>query len=175
VKPSLIQPNVKRVIPWEERFIMSEEIKAYIAGFLDGDGCLMAQLIKRKGYKFGFQIRLSLVFYQHKQNIRHLEWLKSLLKTGYIRTRNDNMAEYTIVGIMPVITVVHKILPYLRLKKKQAQNLLLFEKIPPKPSKKQFISFCQLVDNTAKYNFSKKRKNFTPQVLKYLTENNLSP
>jgi len=175
VEPYLGLPNTKRVIPWEERLIMPEEVKAYIAGFLDGDGCLMAQLVKREENKFGFQIRLSLVFYQHVQNIKHLEWLKSLLKDGYIRKRNDNMAEYTIVGIKPVIKVIDEILPYLRLKKKQAQNLLLFKEMASKPSKEQFIKFCKLVDNTAKYNFSKKRKIFTPQVLRYLDDNNLSP
>ena len=154
---------------------MSEETKAYIAGFLDGDGCLVAQLIKRTGYRFGFQIRLSIVFYQHVQNIHHLKWLKSLFKCGYIRTRKDNMAEYTIVGIPVVIKTIRQILPYLRLKKKQAQNLLKFERISKKPSKEEFIRFCRLVDNTVQYNFSKKRKNFTPEVLKHLAEINLSP
>ena len=153
---------------------MPEEIKAYVAGFLDGDGCLMAQLVKRKGYKFGFQIRLSVVFYQHVQNIKHLEWLKSVLKKGYIRKRNDQMAEYTIVGIKDVIRVISMILPHLRLKRQQAKNLLKFGKLPLKPTENQFIKYCKLVDETAKYNFSKKRKIFTQQVREYLANNNFS-
>ncbi len=153
---------------------MPEETKAYIAGFLDGDGCLMAQLVKRKGYRYGFQIRLSIVFYQHVQNVKHLEWLKSILKKGYIRKRNDQMAEYTIVGIKDVIEVLTKILPYLRLKRQQAKNLLKFSKLPSRPTKHQFIDFCHLVDETAKYNFSKKRKIFTQQVVEYLANNNFS-
>ncbi len=153
---------------------MPEETKAYIAGFLDGDGCLMAQLVKRNGYKFGYQIRLSIVFYQHEQNVKHLEWLKSVLKKGYIRIRNDQMAEYTIVGINDVIKIIERILPHLRLKRKQANNLLKFDKLPSRPTKDQFIKFCRLVDETAKYNFSKKRKIFTQQVIEYLANNNLS-
>ena len=43
---------------------MNDEEKSYIAGFLDGDGSIMAQLVKRKGYKLGFQVRTSIVFYQ---------------------------------------------------------------------------------------------------------------
>ena len=35
---------------------------AYIAGFLDGDGCIMLQLVPRKGYVLGYQIRASIVF-----------------------------------------------------------------------------------------------------------------
>lgn len=31
----------------------------YWAGFLDGDGSIFAQLIPRKDYKWGFQVRVS--------------------------------------------------------------------------------------------------------------------
>ncbi len=41
---------------------MSDEDKAYIAGFLDGDGSIMAQLVFRKDYRLGYQIRVSIVF-----------------------------------------------------------------------------------------------------------------
>ena len=103
---------------------MPEKTKAYIAGFLDGDGCLMAQLVKRPGYIRGFQIRLSMVFYQKQQNIKHLEWLKSKLKHGYVRVRNDGMAEYTIVGFNHVSSVLTIICPHLMLKRKLAKLIL---------------------------------------------------
>jgi hypothetical protein len=48
--------------------IISSTTKSYIAGFLDGDGCVMFQIIKRKDYQYGFQIRASLVFYQKTIN-----------------------------------------------------------------------------------------------------------
>lgn len=37
---------------------------AYIAGFLDGDGSILAQLVRRTDYRLGFQIRVSITFYQ---------------------------------------------------------------------------------------------------------------
>ena len=40
------------------------EQKAYIAGFLDGDGCINAQIVKRPDYKLQFQIRVTLTFFQ---------------------------------------------------------------------------------------------------------------
>jgi hypothetical protein len=43
---------------------MSNEDKAYIAGFMDDDGSIMAQLINRKDYKLRYQILVSCVFYQ---------------------------------------------------------------------------------------------------------------
>ena len=38
--------------------------KVYIAGFLDGNGSILAQLVKSKDYKYGFTVRISIVFYQ---------------------------------------------------------------------------------------------------------------
>ena len=37
---------------------------AYIAGFLDGDGSIFFQLIRKNDYRLGFQIRPSVAFYQ---------------------------------------------------------------------------------------------------------------
>lgn len=45
---------------------LSKEQKAYIAGFLDGNGCILAQIVKRDQYKYKHTIRLSVVFYQKK-------------------------------------------------------------------------------------------------------------
>jgi hypothetical protein len=154
---------------------MSKLLLAYIAGFLDGDGCLMAQLVRHKDYIYGYQIRLSLVFYQKLQNIGHLAWLKKYFKDGYIRDRKDGMAEYTIVGVKPVAEILKKIKPYLRLKKKQAELLLKISRITRKPKLKEFIRFCRLVDESAKYNYSKKRKITSASVQKYLTEHKIIP
>eukprot|EP01047_Picozoa_sp_COSAG01_P000436 COSAG01_NODE_8_length_44037_cov_102.614593_10_plen_59_part_00 len=40
------------------------EEKAYIAGFLDGDGSINAQIVQRKDYVLKFQIRVSVTFFQ---------------------------------------------------------------------------------------------------------------
>ena len=41
---------------------------AYIAGFLDGDGSIMTQIVKNESYKYGYTIRISIVFYQKTSN-----------------------------------------------------------------------------------------------------------
>jgi hypothetical protein len=64
------------VIPREELMIMknilnkrlTELDKAYLAGFLDGDGSIVSQIVKDKGRKYGFYIRISVCFYQSTQN-----------------------------------------------------------------------------------------------------------
>lgn len=156
---------------------MKKEELAYIAGFLDGDGCIMLQLIYRKDYILGYQIRASIVFYQKRQYRYFLEEIKEKLIYGYIRERNDNMVEYTIVGFEPVSKVLKLLFPYLKLKKKQAQLALeIIDKIPKqaKTSNKVKIGARLLmelsfeVDKFASLNYSKKRTNTSKQVKEFL-------
>jgi hypothetical protein len=72
---------------------------AYIAGFLDADGSIISQIVKNETYKYGFIIRISIVFYQKSVNHWLLIILKDILNYGTIRKRNDGMSEYTIVSI----------------------------------------------------------------------------
>ncbi len=155
---------------------MSNEELAYIAGFLDGDGCVMAQLVRRKDYIYGYQIRTSVVFYQKSRNQKILHWLKSRLKIGYIRHRNDDMTEYTIVGLKEVAGVLKTLLPYLRLKQKLSEQVLkLIKAHPKKMTPEELVRLSTLVDNTAKFNYSKKRTNTSETVRLYLKQANLIP
>ena len=158
--------TIRRAIPREE--MMDKRLLAYIAGFLDGDGCIMAQLVRRKDYLYGYQIRLSIVFYQKDKYRSHLEWLKSQLKCGYIRNRNDQMTEYTIVGIKDVAKTLRKLLPHLHLKKDLTKLILQIAKIPRKPNPKQLLNYAKLVDASAKFNYSKKRKNWASTIEEFL-------
>ena len=38
----------------------------YIAGFLDGDGCVLAQIVRGSDYKYKHTIRVSITFFQKK-------------------------------------------------------------------------------------------------------------
>lgn len=149
---------------------MQEKELSYIAGFLDGDGCIMVQFVRRKDYVYGFQIRTSIVFYQKESNQRILFWLKKKLKSGYIRRRNDGMVEYTIVGWEPVKKVLVQLQPYVILKKKQVKlcleviNFLLIEK----DFKKVIRKIGRRIDQIAELNYSKKRQNTSQVVLKFL-------
>jgi intein-encoded DNA endonuclease-like protein len=55
---------------------MDATVLAYIAGFLDGDGSIFFQLVRRKDYCFGYQVRTTIAFYQKTENERILLWLK---------------------------------------------------------------------------------------------------
>lgn len=154
---------------------MKKETLSYIAGFLEGDGCLMAQLIRRQDYVYGYQIRLSIVFYQKTKHRYFLEWLKSKLKLGYVRDRNDDMSEYTIVGLKEVASVLKLFLPYLRLKKRLAHLLMRISRLPQRPTPKELIRYAKLVDQSAGFNYSKKRTNRLETLLSFFKENHISP
>ena len=72
---------------------------SYIAGFLDGDGSIYAQIVKRSDYRLKFQIRVSITFYQKTTRHWFLIQLKNQLQYGTLRKNESNgMSEYTIVG-----------------------------------------------------------------------------
>ena len=136
----------------------------------------MAQLIRRKDYIYGYQIRTSIVFYQKSRNQKILHWLKGQLKVGYIRHRNDGMTEYTIVGFKEVALILRTILPYLRLKKDLANGVIgIIKKYPKSMTPKKLLYLSRLVDNTAKFNYSKKRINTSREVRRHLENTNLFP
>ena len=147
---------------------MKDEEKAYMAGFLDGDGSIMAQLVSRKDYRLKYQIRVSVVFYQKTTHQDILLWLKEQLGYGYVRMRNDDMSEYTIVGFREVANVLTLLYPFLRLKKSLARDVLdLIMQHPAqrKMSASKLISLSKLVDKTASFNYSKKRTNTNADVI----------
>jgi len=161
--------------------VKKEEL-AYIAGFLDGDGCIMLQLVSRKDYLLGYQIRASIVFYQKLQYRSFLEEIKEKLIYGYIRERNDDMVEYTVVGFEPVKKILTLLYPYLKLKKKQAQLALeIIRKIPGEvklPNKikigaKLLMELSCEVDKFAFLNYSKRRTNTSKQVKEFLESHDL--
>jgi len=137
----------------------------YIAGFLDGDGCIMAQLITRSDYKMGFQIRLTIQFTQLLKRRIYLDKLKEIVGVGYIRERGA-LCDYIITEPKNVYTFLKAIQPCLRIKQKQANLVLtIIEQLPlAKGSPTKFIELAHLVDHVASLNDSKTRK-VTAQVV----------
>ena len=86
------------------------------------------------------------------------------------------MIEYTIVGFKEVEEILKRFYPHLILKKDLARLVLRIVKMPKKPDLKQFVGYCELVDQSAMFNYSKKRKVRTQQVKEFLTQNSfISP
>lgn len=133
---------------------------AYIAGFLDGDGCINAQIVRRADYKLKYQIRVSITFFQKTKFYWFLIKLNKLLDCGTLRQRPDNMSEYTIVGVSNVEKILFLLKPYILLK--QPQTKLLLELIKQMPKVKNdpltFLKLCEQVDRFILLNDCKKRQ-----------------
>jgi hypothetical protein len=131
----------------------------YIAGFLDGDGCIIAQLVTRPDYKWGYQIRVTVQFTQHLKRRIYLEKLKNIIGVGYIRDR-AGVSDYIVTEPKNVYTFLKLIQPYLRIKQKQASLVMtIIEQLSlAKDSQSKFIELAHMVDHVASLNNSKSRK-----------------
>ena len=137
---------------------MDPTVLAYIAGFLDGDGSIFFQLIRKHDYRFGFQIRPSVAFYQKTNNEQILLWLKEELVSGSIRRRRTGITDYTIVEACQVRRILRELQPYVRLKQEQVQlGLEILHALPTALDPRRFLMLCRSVDRFRDLNYSKKR------------------
>ena len=143
---------------------------AYIAGFLDGDGSIMAQIVKGNTYKYGYTIRVTVVFYQKTKRHWYLIKLRKLLGLEWsLKKRNDGMSELSQTGFTPVKNFLTIIKPYLMLKPRLALLVLqIIDEYSQVQSEADFLKVCQKVDKTAEYTDSKKRKHTYSSVKAYL-------
>ncbi len=156
---------------------MDEPTQAYIAGFLDGDGCILLQLKPRRGYRYGFQIKATVSFYQKHRGRWVLEWLQRQIGIGRIRDRRDGISQYDIEGAASVLHFLKAIAPYLVAKKQQAQMAIeLLEDMlrNPKPSPEEFLRWARMVESCQALNYSKKRRYNAEQVARFLSSKGVS-
>jgi intein-encoded DNA endonuclease-like protein len=153
---------------------LSKEKKAYIAGFLDGDGSIYVKLKPNSTYRYRFQVSPAIVFYQSKKEKHHLQWLKKVTGKGYLRERNDGIVEYIIGDVKSLKELIRNLLPYLRLKQKQAKLMLeiLREKEKVKTSR-EFLKLAERIDLFQQINYSKKRIQNSSKVKKVLEDEGL--
>jgi len=152
----------------------SEVEKAYIAGFLDGDGSVYVKLTKNKSYKFRYQVSAYISFYQSQSKNQFLEEIQKKFGCGYLRKRKDGISEFILGDEESQIKFIEMISPYSKLKKKQLQ---LMKKILNGKKKvktaNDFLKICALVDEYRLLNYSKKRKVLTKEVKKTLKKEGL--
>jgi hypothetical protein len=153
---------------------LTNEELCYIAGFLDGDGSVFAQIIPDSSYKFGFRIRTSMGYYQKKDKHWFLIQLqKKLDGHGYIRIKPDGMGELIITATEPLTLMLNKLEPYVILKKPIVNLVLeIIEDKKQVKSADDFIRVCKKVDKTALLIYSKTRKYTSETVEAYLRNNN---
>lgn len=133
---------------------------SYIAGFLDGDGSIVAQIVPDKSARYKFVIRLSINFYQKKTRHWFILFLyKTFDRYGFCRVRNDDISVYTITGFSQVKEVLLLLYPFLRIKKPTARLMLkILDQRATVKTKDDFLEVCKLVDKVSFFTDSKNRK-----------------
>lgn len=139
---------------------LTDNEKSYIAGFLDGDGSVNAQIVRRHDYVLKFQIRVSVTFFQSTRRKWFLIFLKKKLKMGTLRNRPDGMTELAIVGTDSVCKLLLALQPYILIKRRQAKLVLsIIKKLSQsKRDPIAFLELCAIVDKFEFLNDSKKRE-----------------
>jgi hypothetical protein len=119
---------------------LTPEMLAYMAGFIDSDGSLIAQLVRKNDYIFKFQIRLSVQFSQRTSRKYYLDMLRKEVGYGHVVVR-ANMSDFVLTEARIVCEFLQLLLPYLRIKKKQANLMIkIIQELPSaRVSKEKFI------------------------------------
>ena len=104
---------------------VNETVLAYIAGFLDGDGCIKARIEKAPNNKFGWRTSIRVSFTQHTRNRHVLDWIHSHLRSGYIADYpSKRLSEYTISDSKFIIRLLKGLRRYVVNKNRQLELAL---------------------------------------------------
>ncbi len=140
----------------------SEVQCAYLAGFIDGDGAIMATIERHTEKKFGVRIRVTLKITQRDQ--APCEWLAKTYGVGRVRA-NRMTTEWIIRDQRDVRSLLSNIEPYALVKKRQVQ---LARKILALTvgSKQDLARAAHWADALAGYNVRSKnrRKNYASMI-----------
>ena len=139
--------------------IISPTKKAYLAGFLDGDGSIYVRAKPNMTYRFGYQIAPSIVLFQSSKNKMFLQEIHRMINVGYIRERKDGVSELTINKLDDILLFMKMVKPFTKFKRRQAElleKIISYKEIIK--NKEDFAKLLKLVNAFSKINYSKKRK-----------------
>ncbi|PIR95567.1 hypothetical protein COT93_01710 [Candidatus Falkowbacteria bacterium CG10_big_fil_rev_8_21_14_0_10_37_18] len=104
---------------------------AYLAGFLDGDGCISVKFEKRSKYSRGFVLKPVLSFTQHTRNRLVLENIKDWIDDGCLNDySNKNVSELVVRKKETIKNVLVQVSPYVIVKKQQLKLMLEMLALP---------------------------------------------
>lgn len=139
--------------------MLNQAKKAYLAGFLDGDGSIYVRLKPNSSYRYGFQIAPYIVLFQSQKDQRKFERLCSIIKLGHLRVRKDGILEHIISRVDELRKFLEIVKPFVVLKKEQVRLMLkILDKKDKVRNKKDFNELAILIERFRELNYSKKRK-----------------
>jgi len=119
---------------------------SYIAGFLDGDGSVMALVEKHEEKRYGIRIRIVAEFTQHDDQRRVLNYLQNKIGGGSIHRSLRNVWKYSIKDQQLVRELLDAFSPYTVLKKSQMRLALRILSLFPITDRRVLIKTAKLAD-----------------------------
>ncbi len=90
---------------------ITENLKWFVSGFVDGEGSFCLNIKQRKDSKYGLRIEPAFYVYQHERGIKILELIQMMFGCGSIHRKSNpsSVFTYQISGIQPCFS---KVLPF---------------------------------------------------------------
>jgi len=147
--------------------ISVEAKRAYLAGLIDGDGCIMATIERHREKKFGFRVRVEIKLTLKEKRL--LEKLSKEFKVGRVSCNRRNSIKLTHDWIIRDKTDVFNLLEVIKLfSRLKFRQIIIAQKILRNVIKtpRDLLKNAQLADTLSSLNVRSKnrRKNFATMI-----------
>lgn len=142
---------------------------AYLAGFIDGDGSIMAIIERHKEKRFGFRVRIVLKITQkHKEDV---QFLSKLTLCGTV-CKNGKTFDWKTRDQKEVARVLKNVQPYSRVKRRQIDLALTILQAPIE-SRKDLLDVATVADALSRLNVrsNNRRKNYVTKIQTFFSSN----
>ena len=83
------------------------DVKSYLSGYADGEGCFCVSFSKSKRHKLGREIRPSFSVSQNRDRMQILKMFREHFGCGHIRQdRSDNTFKYEVRSLKDLVSIV---------------------------------------------------------------------
>ena len=138
------------------------DVKSYLSGYADGEGCFCVSLSKSKRHKLGREIRPSFSVSQNRDRMQILKMFREHFGCGHIRQdRSDNTFKYEVRSLKDLVSIViphFRNYPLLSEKRKDFQIFVEVCELMMKGKHYDKEGFNKVVDLSYKMNPSGKRR-----------------
>ena len=140
------------MVSWEG--MLESTTHAYMAGFFDGDGTIVATVEPSAECRFEYRTRVVLKCAQHEDHRDICEFFAQVFACGSVVRSQRSVVEFTVKSTVNVKRVLIILLPYLRIKRKQAALALKLLELVGEKNRVQFQRAVRLVREIQSLNYS---------------------
>jgi len=144
---------------------LSKEQAAFVAGFLEGDGCISVKIEPNPTSKrLGYAVKVKISFTQHTRNRKILVYLHRILGGDLDDYFSKSLSELVIRERGKIHEIIKQIKPYLITKKRQAQlaeeiiKILEKHRIVSWITPNELLKIVKLTEEIRKLNSNRKNK-----------------